>query len=351
MPEKVSIIKESGETVSSNVVSAFTIPDKGKNYLITTENTVDPHGLTVLHVSEIVDGALSKIASDDEWTTIKNVMRSIISNTVSSYQYIKINDSYKVSDTYSRDISVSLSASKQMIEGYFNSFKESENVGSIFPSDTITPNTESEVVPGIVEQVNPSDTNQSAEATPEVPAPVTEVTPEATTEVPAPVTEVTPEATSEVPAPVTEVTPEATPEVPAPVTEATPEATPEVPTPVAEVTPEATTEVPAPVTEVTPEAPAPVATVTPEVSVSGAVNQSGDNTQALVDEIINAIKPILSKYLSSSSFDDLKKKEEALNQKEKMINDQMSIVMSNINKLQEVTSASSGSGVSSVINN
>ena len=51
MPEKISILKESGETVNSNVVSVFMIPDTQKKYLISTENTVDPHGVTVLHVS------------------------------------------------------------------------------------------------------------------------------------------------------------------------------------------------------------------------------------------------------------------------------------------------------------
>ena len=66
MPEKISILKESGETLSSNIVSIFMIPDTQKRYLISTENTVDPHGLTVLHVSEIVDGALQKIATDEE---------------------------------------------------------------------------------------------------------------------------------------------------------------------------------------------------------------------------------------------------------------------------------------------
>ena len=77
MPEKISILKESGETLSSNIVSIFMIPDTQKRYLISTENTVDPHGLTVLHVSEIVNGTLQKIATDEEWTRIKNVLKEL----------------------------------------------------------------------------------------------------------------------------------------------------------------------------------------------------------------------------------------------------------------------------------
>ena len=76
MPEKISILKESGETLSSNVVSVFMIPDTEKRYIITTENAVDPHGLTVLHVSEIVNGTLQRVATDEEWSTIKTIMRA-----------------------------------------------------------------------------------------------------------------------------------------------------------------------------------------------------------------------------------------------------------------------------------
>ena len=82
MPDKISILKESGETINSNVVSVFMIPDTEKKYIITTENAVDPHGLTVLHVSEIVDGSLQKIATDEEWSSIKTIMRAMISGNV-----------------------------------------------------------------------------------------------------------------------------------------------------------------------------------------------------------------------------------------------------------------------------
>lgn len=118
MPEKVSILKESGETLVSNIVSVFMIPETGKRYIITTENAVDPHGLTVLHVSEIVDGTLQRVATDDEWSSIKTIMRAIISGNVGSYQYLPAIENIKSNGQYSRDISVSASASKQMIDNY-----------------------------------------------------------------------------------------------------------------------------------------------------------------------------------------------------------------------------------------
>ena len=68
VPEKISLLKESGEKLNSNIVSIFMIPDTGKRYIITTENAVDPHGLTVLHVSEIRDHTLVKVEEDEEWS-------------------------------------------------------------------------------------------------------------------------------------------------------------------------------------------------------------------------------------------------------------------------------------------
>lgn len=167
MPEKISILKDSGETISSNIVSVFMIPDTEKKYIITTENSVDPHGLTVLHVSEIIDGSLQKIATDEEWSSIKTIMRAIISGNVGSYQYLPAVESIKAASQYSRDISVSAAASKQMIDNY--TVAEKSNVAlnapaavqpaapapanpAIFPTNGgAVANAEDELIPGISE--------------------------------------------------------------------------------------------------------------------------------------------------------------------------------------------------------
>ena len=182
MPDKISILKESGETLVSNVVSVFMIPDTEKKYIITTENAVDPHGLTVLHVSEIIDGSLQKIATDDEWSSIKTIMRAIISGNVGSYQYLPTVESIKASGQYSRDISVSASASKQMIDNYAVGEKSNVNIlatpapvsaplvqepiaapvtpplgvqpTSIFPTNVVVTNVDDELIPGISEIPN-----------------------------------------------------------------------------------------------------------------------------------------------------------------------------------------------------
>lgn len=180
MPGKISILKESGELLNSNIISSFSIPETEKKYIITTENAVDPHGLTVLHVSEIKDDMLLKIATDEEWDKIKTMMRAVISGNVSSYTYLLPITQASVKGKYSRDISVSASASKQMADSYAAEIKRLEeekkekekaekeqkaesvsNENSIFPTAVVKPTEENEVSPGIAdvsvgkEAVNP----------------------------------------------------------------------------------------------------------------------------------------------------------------------------------------------------
>ena len=251
MPEKISILKESGETVNSNVVSVFMIPDTQKKYLISTENTVDPHGLTVLHVSEILDGSLQKIATDEEWSSIKTIMRAIISGNVGSYQYLQTIDSIKANEIYCRDISVSASAAKQMSDNYaardvnnIPSALDNKDESAIFPSG-VNDTQADEVVPGI----GVVDAPASPEPTPPPAAPAVEAAPVATPE-PAPVA-----------APLVEPVPVPTPE-PAPAVQEV------APTPVPAVVSEPATVT---VTEVASvEAPAPVPASEP-VNVPAAV--------------------------------------------------------------------------------
>ncbi len=180
MPEKISIVKDTGETISSNIMSVFMIPETNKQYIITTENAVDPHGLTVLHVSEIDNDKLFKVRTDDEWASIKTIMRAIISASVGSYVYIPVINNANVSGQYSRDISVSAGAAKQLLDSYTNGKKEIppakvENTvaeGTAIESDSIFPTApnendqDNEIVPGI-EEVDTSVNVEPVEVQPE----------------------------------------------------------------------------------------------------------------------------------------------------------------------------------------
>ena len=391
MPEKISILKESGETLSSNIVSIFMIPDTQKRYLISTENTVDPHGLTVLHVSEILDGTLQKIATDEEWSSIKTIMRAIISGNVGSYQYLQSIDNIKANSQYSRDISVSASAAKQMVDNYAT--RDVNNIlpaveekadASIFPTDDTAVETAEEVVPGIAvveappapapEPVAPaSESAASVAPTPEVAsAPVETTVSEPAVSVPDPFA-------SEPPAPAPEpvaTTPEIA--VPAPEPEVQPTvnvglavpadapvvvephmvASSPVTLPVAE--PEVVAE-PEPVTFVS-QADLFVAPVAPEVPTAQIVQDAQPSlgikfdvnvapsfaSNASLDELVmasqemflegvkNLVQTIQEKVYREmyNKEAELKAKEEMLNQREKMLNEQMMSMMSNFAAMQ-----------------
>jgi len=268
MPEKISILKESGETISSNVVSVFMIPDTQKKYLISTENTVDPHGLTVLHVSEIVDGVLQKVATDEEWSSIKTIMRAIISGNVGSYQYLQTVESIKSVDQYSRDISVSASAAKQMTDNY--AARDVNNIASVLdavapasaPAENPADNIE-EVAPGI------GVVDESAPVS-EVPDPVTEQV-QTVAEVP---------VVEPAPAPVTESVQPVAESASAPTVTSVSETVP-----VAETTPAEPVQVaPTPeVTQVTPVEDTPVTPV-PVVAEAAPVSEESGNTASVVVE-------------------------------------------------------------------
>ena len=298
MPEKISIVKESGETISSNIVSVFTIPDTEKKYIITTENAVDPHGLTVLHVSEIVDGELKKVATDEEWSSIKTIMRAIISGNVGSYKYLPAIEVSKAEGQYSRDISVSASASKQMIDNYaaadLSAATEEapkEAAPSIFPGAGGTGSSDDEVMPGISEtdgnitaneQNNPPVEERLEQTASIPPVASVDINPPQT----GPATPPPPVIPETVPAPATQPVVEAQPAVVPPVApppvvpEATAiPATPAIPTtpvaqPVAPVEPQL-----APTAVTPPVAPPPVVPAMP------AVPEAIPETPALSDEV------------------------------------------------------------------
>ena len=344
MPEKIAILKDSGETLNSNVVSIFVIPDSQKKYIITTENAVDPHGLTVLHVSEVNDTNLTKVATDEEWNSIKTIMRAIISGNAGSYQYAPLMSEAKAEGQYSRDISVSSSAAKQMVDNYAAGRALIETPAEEAPAEAAAPaeaealepvpqgstifpdngadNKDAEVSPGIEEVEAPAETPAPVEAAP------AEAAPEATpAEVAAPVEAVPAAPVESAPAEPVVVQAEAAPieapaqEVAAPVESAPAEAAP--------------AEEPAPVQ---------VEVQQPAVTVNFNAMPSFD-PKATLDEVVVAaqgvfqegVKNLIATMTEKIYRDlhikeaELKEREEALNERERMLNEQMASMLSSMN--------------------
>ena len=361
MPEKIAITRESGEVLNSNVVSIFMIPDTEKKYIITTENAVDPHGLTVLHVSEINDNNLTKVATDEEWNSIKTIMRAIISGNAGSYQYLPLITEGKAEGQYSRDISVSSSASKQMIDNYNNgrslieqeqqkeaeqpvteSLEPAPEGTTIFPEKQAT-DVDSEVSPGIAEVDAP--TAETAPVVEQNPVPDSNPVAEQPTssQESTPVVEQVAQQVVEQSAPAQTEQVEKTAPVAEPVQKSDSEST---------IVPEQTQEV-QPVVEQTAET-EPVPVMEQQVQVQEQPNNTitinfdavpSFDPNATLDEVLVAsqelfmsgVKNLVATMTEKIYRDlhekeaELKERENILNEREKMINDQMSQILNDIN--------------------
>ena len=186
MQEKVELIKANGETITVDLISEFDCDIDGtpRRFVLLTANEIDQNGLIKILASSIVDGKLVRIESEDEWTLVKNVMRSIISSSKGDFTYTNTSDSmsYEVDDNYARVIAVQDSAKQALVNDYnekkpvdpedsapTEAVKEDPNAG-IYPTESESTPIGSEVVPGIAEM-----TEETEEETPEASADIPEV--------------------------------------------------------------------------------------------------------------------------------------------------------------------------------
>lgn len=170
MPEKVELIKSDKEKLNVDLLSEFSIEIEGipRKFILMTANEIDQNGLVKILASEIKDGKIIKIESDDDWTIVKNVMRSIISSSKGDYTYTNTSDnmSYEVSDDYARVIAVRDDAKQALVNDYEENKPEPEDVipqenettedpnAVIYPTESEAAPIGSELVSGIAE-VNP----------------------------------------------------------------------------------------------------------------------------------------------------------------------------------------------------
>ena len=200
MQEKVELIKADGETLTVDLISEFDCDVDGspKRFVLLTANEIDQNGLIKILASSIVDGKLVRIESDDEWTLVKNVMRSIISSSKGDFTYANTSDnmSYEVAENYARVIAVQDSAKQALVNDYNEKKPETpedapatsevneDPNAAIYPTESETTTIGSEVVPGISEMTeDEEETEEESGVIPEVPSvndePQDIVTPEA----------------------------------------------------------------------------------------------------------------------------------------------------------------------------
>ncbi|MBR1417269.1 MAG: hypothetical protein IJ572_05620 [Bacilli bacterium] len=166
MLEKVEIVNN-GNTTTVDLISEFEIKinDQIRRIVLLTANEIDQNGLIKILATEISDGKFVRISSDDDWTVVKNVMRSIISSSKGDFTYTNTSDSmhFEASDDYARVIAVQDSAKQALVKDYEDNKPEVEKTevstseevvdsnSAIYPTESESTPIGSEVVPGISE--------------------------------------------------------------------------------------------------------------------------------------------------------------------------------------------------------
>lgn len=81
--QKIRVKKSNGEEVEAEVLLCFELEKTGKNYILYTFNEVDAQNMETIHASIIKEnenGYQLDVIPEDEWKSVKEVMREIIRN-------------------------------------------------------------------------------------------------------------------------------------------------------------------------------------------------------------------------------------------------------------------------------
>lgn len=97
MQDKIKLTKDNGEIIEVDLISYFLLKSNRKQYMFYTKHEVVEEGYAKLYISEVIpeglDFRLTKIMSDDDWTTIKSIMRKILTDQASEdITYLEVGD-------------------------------------------------------------------------------------------------------------------------------------------------------------------------------------------------------------------------------------------------------------------
>ena len=144
MQEKVELLIDGNDTISQELLSEFEINDGGnvKRFILLTNNDIDQNGLIKILASEIDGGQIKRIDSDDDWTKVKNVMRSIIAASPEPINYINtaVNKSFNATQDHARIIAVQDTAKQAIAKDYFDKRPDVEEAPEVAPAPVVDEN-------------------------------------------------------------------------------------------------------------------------------------------------------------------------------------------------------------------
>ena len=144
MQEKVELLIDGNDTITQELLSEFEINDGGnvKRFILLTNNDIDQNGLIKILASEIDGGQIKRIDSDDDWTKVKNVMRSIIAASPEPITYINtaVNKSFNATQDHARIIAVQDTAKQAIAKDYFDKRPDVEKAPEVAPAPVVDEN-------------------------------------------------------------------------------------------------------------------------------------------------------------------------------------------------------------------
>ena len=144
MQEKVELLIDGNDTITQELLSEFEINDGGnvKRFILLTNNDIDQNGLIKILASEIDGGQIKRIDSDDDWTKVKNVMRSIIAASPEPITYINtaVNKSFNATQDHARIIAVQDTAKQAIAKDYFDKRPDVEEAPEVAPAPVVDEN-------------------------------------------------------------------------------------------------------------------------------------------------------------------------------------------------------------------
>ena len=83
MKNKLTVISQNGEKIDAEVLLFFSLNSTGKDYILYTFGETDAEQMETIHASILEkDGDEYRLETmpDDDWETVKEIMREIIRN-------------------------------------------------------------------------------------------------------------------------------------------------------------------------------------------------------------------------------------------------------------------------------
>lgn len=167
---KINITKPTGMIESLNVISAFKA--ENNTYVVLDSEKMGSMGLPIIYVSKYTS-KLEKINDANEWQSVKNYLKGIISGT--NFEYIKLPDNINADEAFYTPLTLPSASFDAIKSRYVIPEDTKSNEGTVAVTTEVNQVASAPVMPSVN-----TPSNQNINVSPVAPAPVIPKEPEQT---------------------------------------------------------------------------------------------------------------------------------------------------------------------------